>query len=197
MSRLLRFNLSCLLILAGACGDDSGPAAETDSVGEGSSGDDAFVFADDDAFAYTQADRVGMPAVVVALIASKDAYNAAEPANDADFADEIVASVTGIHDALDDDLIAAGLTPCEPSACVETAAPFVIPDTLAIDASADAGFPNGRMLPDQVMDVTLALVLLDLETHPVTTLAALPLNPAANDVPFAASFPYLGPAHSF
>ncbi len=197
MSTLSRFNLAFMLVLAGACGDDTGGDAQTDAMADGSSGGDAFAFAEDDASAYTQADRVGMPAVVVALIASKDDYNAAQPANDSDFADEIVASVTGIHDALDDDLTGAGLTPCAPQACVEAAAPFVIPDTLAIDASAPAGFPNGRMLPDPVMDVTLALVLLDLDVHPVTTLAELPLNPAANDVAFSSSFPYLGPAHSF
>ena len=38
----------------------------------------------------------------------------------------------------------------------------VVPDTLKIDLTAAAGFPNGRKLEDPVIDVTLAVVLLDL-----------------------------------
>lgn len=71
---------------------------------------------------------------------------------------------------------------------------LVIPDTLSIDTEADAGFPNGRRLADQAMDITLAVVLLDLTMHPADTFAALPLNPVANDVEFNAEFPYLADA---
>jgi len=189
--------LAPLLISAAlvACGEaDESTDTGTDGVESTDTDESAFVFDEDDASAYAQVDRVGMPAVVVALIASKDDYNASEPADDAEFADEIVASVEAVHAALDDDLMAAGLTPCDPAACVDAAAPLVIPDVLSIDATTPPGFPNGRMLPDPVMDVTLALVLLDLETHTVTALAELPLNPPANDVEFAPSFPYLAPA---
>ena len=197
MPRILITTL--LFLFASGCEDST--SQDTDSVaatdGATDADMDAFAFSDDETSAYSQVDRVGMPAVVVALISSKDAYNAAEPEGDADFADEIVASVQAVHDALDDDLAAAGLTPCDPQACVEVAAPFVIPDVLAVDATAQSGFPNGRRLPDPVMDVTLALVLLDLEAHPVTTLAELPLNPPSNDVAFATSFPYLAPPHRF
>jgi hypothetical protein len=140
-----------------------------------------------------------MPAIATAVISSKDEYNAANPADDAmgDFVNEITGNVVGLHMALDDDLVLAGLVPCLAPDCVAQAAPFVVPDTLKIDLEAPAGFPNGRGLADPVIDVTLALVLLDLtdpDQNPAT-LANLPLNPAANDLEFLADFPYLAEPH--
>lgn len=159
---------------------------------------DAFVFAADAPSAYTRVDRMGMPAINTAVITSKDAYNAADPADDAAgmFVKEIVASLTGLHAALDDDLAGLKLTPCiADDTCVSQAAPLVVPDTLSIDTAGAAGFPNGRTLPDPVMDVTLAVVLLDLSVHPVDLFATLPLNPTANDLAFDSAFPYLAAAH--
>jgi len=79
-------------------------------------------------------------------------------------------------------------------------ASLVVPDTIQIDGTGDAGFPNGRMLADQVMDVTLAIILLDMTTagQSPTSLAVPPdnLNPAANDVAFNDNFPYLAAAHT-
>ncbi len=161
-----------------------------------------FLFATDPLSAYTRVDRIGMPAIATAVISSgnKDAYNAADPSDDAngDFASDITANVTGLHAALDDDLTGAGLVPCAPGDCVAQAAPLVIPDTLMIDSAAAAGFPNGRTLADPVIDVTLAVVLLDLGAagQDATILAGLPLNPAANDVPFLGAFPYLAAPHT-
>src|SRR5207344_324212 len=95
-----------------------------------------------------------------------DAYNAADPVDDAagTFVTEITDSVTFLHSALDDDLTALLLTPCNVSACVGQAAPYVVPDVIQVDTILPAGFPNGRTLPDQVIDITLALILLDLTT---------------------------------
>ncbi len=106
----------------------------------------------------------------------------------------IVASVGALHDALDDDLTGAGLTPCATGDCVSQAAPLVVPDVLRVDPSTSAGFPNGRALQDPVIDITLAVVLLDLSAggQSARTLADLPLNPPANDVAFRSGFPYLG-----
>jgi hypothetical protein len=70
---------------------------------------------------------------------------------------------------------------------------LVSADTLKVDLGAPAGFPNGRRLTDPVIDLTLAVLFLDLRRHPVTTLADLPLNPRANDRPFRDAFPYLAP----
>jgi hypothetical protein len=39
--------------------------------------------------------------------------------------------------------------------CAQFAVPLILPDTLKIDTSADAGFPNDRFSTDPVIDVTL------------------------------------------
>lgn len=174
------------------------------------------------AAAYTQFDRMGMPAVATALIPSarKTAYNQAGITNDAalDFAGDIVGSLAGLHTALDDDLTTAGLTACSmvpataAAPCIQqtvgaggpTVVSLVVPDTLQIDTDGTAGFPNGRKLADQVVDVTLAVILLDLTSTtgcaggPCTpgTLAALPLNPTANDRPFSTAFPFVAAPHA-
>ena len=156
-------------------------------------------FRDDAAADYTRVDRAGMPAINTAVIASKDAYNAGSPADDVTgtFVPEIVASVEFLHTALDDDLLAAGVTPCVPEDCVNFAAPLVVPDVLKHDLTTAAGFANGRGLADPVIDVTLAVVLLDIAngSHGLTDLVGL-LNPAANDVPFLDAFPYLAGPHA-
>ncbi len=169
----------------------------------------AFVFATDPASSYTRVDRMGMPAIATVVITSKDDYNKADPSDDAnlDFAGEIVTNVSGLHTALDDDLTNAGLVPCNvdpndpfnatTSKCITQAAPLVVPDTVTIDTTTAAGFPNGRKLADPVVDVTLAVILLDLSAQgqSATTLANLPLNPTANDKAFLTDFPYLAPPH--
>lgn len=70
---------------------------------------------------------------------------------------------------------------------------LVVPDTINVDLSAASGFPNGRRLEDPVIDVTLAIIFLDMSVHGPSTFANIPLNPPANDVPFRANFPYLAP----
>lgn len=184
--------LSLVLVGLTACDDD-------DDDDDDNGGSVEFVFASDPPSAYTRVDRMGMPAVATAVITSKDAYNAANPVDDAalDFVTEITANITNIHLALDDDLTDLGLTPCAANDCVNQAAPLVVPDVLEVTASGLAGFPNGRRLPDQVIDVTLATVLLDLTVHPVITFATLPLNPALNDKAFLTTFPYLAAPNPF
>lgn len=145
---------------------------------------------------YTRVDRMAMPAVSTVLIKSKDAYNNANPSDDAAgmFVGEIVSSVETLHGALDDDLTSLGLTPCATGDCVQQAAPFIVPDRIHIDVTKPSGFPNGRRLTDPCIDITLALALLDLNTHPVTTLIGV--NPTANDRPFSPTFPYLAAPHT-
>lgn len=195
-----------LVAIAGACGDSassegSGDSASstvaTSQTGADSTMGGGFDIADDDPSAYSRVDRMGLAGVNTALITSKDAYNQADPAGDADFVPEITAAVTALHDALDDDLVAAGLVPCAPKACLGVAGPIAVPDTLKIDPSMPSGFPNGRRLEDPVMDIILAVLLLDMEAdgQDPGTLAGLPLNPAANDLPFPGTFPYLAQPH--
>lgn len=76
-----------------------------------------------------------------------------------------------------------------------TVAGAVVPDTLKLNLAAASGFPNGRRLPDPVIDVTLAVIFLDLDTHSPGILAGLPLNPPANDKSFGSGFPFLAAPH--
>lgn len=72
-----------------------------------------------------------------------------------------------------------------------TVAGAVVPDTLTINLAAASGFPNGRRLPDPVIDVILGVIFLDLTVHSPALLAGVPVNPPANDLPFRSVFPYL------
>lgn len=200
--RMHHLALMAGLVLVGCNDDDPVTTDDTDVTDTDTDTDSdtevaGFSFATDAPSAYDRVDRMGMPAIATAVITSKDDYNEADPVDDAngDFVPEIVASVTALHGALDDDLTGLSLTPCAVDDCIAQAAPLVVPDTLKIDTSAAAGFPNGRTLPDPVMDVTLAVVLLDLTEHPVDLFAGLPLNPAANDKAFKSDFPYLADPH--
>lgn len=191
---------------AGADGNDGAPGPTGPAGADGSDVSD-YSFRTDAAGDYTRVDRIGMPAVGTAVIGTKlkDDYNAGDPADDAaNFAGEIVANVGGLHAALDADLMALNLTPCDAATtCVDQAAPLVIPDTLKIDTTLPAGFANGRMPADPVIDVTLAAVLLDVTNFAncmgaqcsLTTFANLPLNPPENDKAFMGLFPYLAAPH--
>lgn len=151
---------------------------------------------------YTRIDRMGMPAVATALITSKQNYNEADPADDAagDFVPEIVDHLTTLHNALDDDLTGLGLTPATVNEAAAQGAPLVVPDVITVDTNAAPGFPNGRRLTDTVIDITLAVLLLDVNglgdsngPHPVTALVGV--NPTANDKTFSMTFPYLATPH--
>ena len=72
-----------------------------------------------------------------------------------------------------------------------TVAQAVVPDMIKLNLNVPSGFPNGRTLTDPVIDITLAAIFLNLSKNPPGTLAALPLNPPANDLPFKTTFPYL------
>lgn len=170
---------------------------------------------------YVQVDRKGFPAINTGLnlLGDKDAYNAASPADDAAlmFATNIFESLETLHlgapgmqtpdnTGLDDDILAIGLEPCVTpplpmDSCDDQGGPFAIPDVLVLDLDDPPGFPNGRQLDNPVMDVIFAVLLLDLDTHDVTTFLDLDgdgtlgpsLNPLENDVAFPGSFPYLAP----
>lgn len=146
---------------------------------------------------YTRVDRMGMPAVATALIVMKDAYNEGNPVDDSEglFVSEIVERLDFLHTALDDDLANAGLTPCAVDLCVAQGSPLVLPDTLKIDLTGAPGFPNGRRPSDPVIDLTLAVILLDLSVHDVTTLVELPLNPPEGDKELPAEFPFFATPH--
>lgn len=185
-----KHTLVCLALVSGlasACVTNEDPEPE-----------DTFVFAEDGPAAYTRVDRTGMPAIGAVVIMNRQAYTEADPAQDVEggFVAEITDSITGLHAALDDDLIAANLVPCVAADCVGQAAPLVVPDTIKLDLASPAGFPNGRLLTDPVIDVTLAVVLLDLTAAGQDATSLVGLNPSANDVPFGTTFPYLAPYYT-
>ena len=77
----------------------------------------------------------------------------------------------------------------------QTLRSLIVPDTVKLDLSRPAAFPNGRDLDDKVIDITLAALFLDFTVtgQSPDTFANLPLNPPANDKPFSATFPFLAP----
>lgn len=204
--------------MLGATGETGGMGTPGMNGTNGTNGS-SYAFRTDMANAYTRVDRMGMPAVSTALIADKNTYNDASPNDDVmagagglpQFVEsDIAGQLAGLHNALDDDLLGAGLTRCAQGAgaainilpcATQEVAPgvsvlsLIVPDTLTLDATAPAGFPNGRGLTDPVMDVTLAVILLDLSVHGAGALVGA-LNPAANDVPFDSEFPYLAYPHA-
>jgi len=72
---------------------------------------------------------------------------------------------------------------------------LIVPDTLKLDLTRPALFPNGRKREDPVIDITLAALFLDFTVtgQSPMTFANLPLNPPGNDKPFSSTFPFLAP----
>jgi len=67
------------------------------------------------------------------------------------------------------------------------------PDALMLDLSRPAGFPNGRIPDDQVIDITVAMLFLDLTEsgQSIRTFANLPLNPPRSFPAPTTTFPFL------
>jgi hypothetical protein len=199
LNRLLFSGLLCLTL--SACDDDEtviqAPAEDPT----------AFKFRSDSIADYVRVDRMGGPATTTALLMPGPAggnrrqqANLTEPVDDGQFAPEYVATLKTLHFELGPVLQGLGLDACGvPGAnvattnvddCVTVAAPLVIPDVLRLDTSQPSGFPNGRDLDDQVVDLLLAVALLDLGTHPLRLFADLPLNPPASVPGPLAVFPF-------
>ena len=160
-----------------------------------------FIFATTAPSQYQRVDRIGEPIVTTLLITYMDEYNQGDPVTDLTFvfAEDIIPKMAALHDILDDDLTALGLTPCTVAedgsgTCIGQAAPILFPDVLHIDTQNPAGFPNGLLLTDPAPDIMLGLVLLDASAQSVTTFVGV-LNPIENDVSFLDTFPFLAPPH--
>lgn len=69
---------------------------------------------------------------------------------------------------------------------------LVIPDTVTIWPDRTIGFPNGRLLSDPVVDITLGVVLLDINAagQNAASFAAIPLNPTGATKPPLPDFPF-------
>lgn len=131
-----------------------------------------------------QIDRMGRPAINTVFIpnnvfepsgsepSQRNAFNAAKPRNDQrDYRGEVVDTLEIFYGA--------------GSSTAQALADFLLPDVLTIDTSNPAGFPNGRGLADDVIDIELGLV----------TNGAVTSDCVANDSTFSSTFPYLAAAN--
>jgi len=132
----------------------------------------------------TQVDRMGRPAINTVFIPNnvfepsgtepslKNAFNATKPRNDQRaFRGEVVDTLEIFYGS--------------GSPTAAALADFLLPDILTVDTSSADGFPNGRALADDVIDIELGLV----------TNGAVTTDCVGNDSSFSSSFPYLAPAN--
>lgn len=120
-----------------------------------------------------QLDRMGNPVVNTALIPFdlKDEFNEAQPQNDA-------RRFGPVYQAAFD-------TFNTPTANQRILASVLVPDTLKFDVRRADGFPNGRRLRDNVVDIELTLAAGTTVTDRVDR----------NDKTFPEGFPYLAEPH--
>jgi hypothetical protein len=165
---------------------------------------------------FVQVSRLGMPLVneVVIPIAQKDRFSASRPADDAQFLafvqnSEVAALLELLYgvrapSAPRNDLVTVFLTgvpglnqppgvrPAEMLRLNMDVGPNPNPQRLGVLAGDLAGFPNGRRLSDDVLDIAVQVVAGAL----VGQSTGLGDGVDRNDVPFLSAFPYLGVAHS-
>ncbi|MBL4848906.1 MAG: DUF4331 domain-containing protein [Planctomycetes bacterium] len=169
--------------------------------------------------AWVQVSRLGMPLVNELVIprSNKDIFNNSEPQDDAQFLTfvqqpELAGTLVALFGANGltvpagnrDDMVAVFLTGVtglnkKGAACeylrLNMAIPLsATPNRLGVLAGQNDGFPNGRRLTDDVVDIALRVVhgvLVDAVAHPLE----LGDTVAENDVPFQTAFPYLANPH--
>ena len=157
---------------------------------------------------------------VVVPVGAKDLFNASQPANDAQFLagvtdpevpkliqkiynipapatprnDLVSVFLTGVEGLTSPNLNAdkgAHAAPAEELRLNMSVPPAASPNRLGVLAKDNAGFPNGRRLTDDVVDIELqALEGILLPSHPAAV-ATLGDGVNADEQPFEASFPYL------
>ncbi|MET7620933.1 DUF4331 domain-containing protein [Streptomyces sp. NPDC005408] len=160
---------------------------------------------------WTQVSRLGMPLVneVVIPVKDKDKFNASHPWNDGDFLKfvtqpELPKLIEGIYKIKApaeprNDLVSVFLTgvdklnkpphvrPAEALRLNTGIAPSAEPKRLGVLDGDNAGFPNGRRLTDDVLDIALQAV----EGELVGSKNDLGDAVNENDQKFGAAFPYL------
>jgi hypothetical protein len=160
---------------------------------------------------WAQVSRLGMPLVneVVIPLKDKDRFNASSPWNDADFLEsvtkpELPKLIEGIYkieapEEPRDDLVSVFLTgvkdlnqppnvrPAEALRLNTAVPPTGAPKRLGVLDGDNAGFPNGRRLTDDVLDIALQVV----EGELVGKKNDLGDAVDKNDVEFEKSFPYV------
>jgi hypothetical protein len=171
-----------------------------------------------------QVSRLGMPLVneVVAPLGAKDLFNSSVPGNDGQFlgavTDPEIAVLLNVlyGDALvavpesdRQDLVTvfltgvpglnqpANVTPSEMLRLNMGIAPAETVNPLGVIGGDNAGFPNGRRLEDEVVDIELRVAAGFLLGEEFQNGANGQLGDGvpANDVPFLSAFPYVGLPH--
>ncbi len=171
---------------------------------------------------FVQVSRLGSPLVneVVIPVSLKDAFNSLPPEKDATVmaavdrvkdpeVPKLIAKIYGIEApaAPRDDLVAAFLTgikglnqppsvtPSEQLRLNTKIPPSSSPNRLGVLAKDKAGFPNGRRLADDVVDIELQALEGAITKGIIKPLAAGD-GVNANDLEFGSSFPYVALPHS-
>jgi hypothetical protein len=166
-----------------------------------------------------QVSRLGMPLVneIVIPLGKKDLFNATEPSNDvANFGAYVVdpeparllQALFGINvpPAPRSDLVSvfatgvaglnqpAGVSPGEMLRLNMSIPPASTPNRLGVLAGDVAGFPNGRRLGDDVVDIELRVVAgVLVEGFNISPNNRLGDGIDANDLPYLPYFPYVAP----
>jgi hypothetical protein len=160
---------------------------------------------------WVQVSRLGMPLVneVVIPVKDKDKFNASSPKDDAQFlkyvtspeVPKLIEAIYGIKAPAEprNDLVQAFLTgvpglnqpknvqPSEMLRLNTSIMPSVQPNRLGVLGGDTAGFPNGRRLADDTVDITLQVAEGELVGSPNDLGDAV----NANDKAFGKSFPYV------
>jgi hypothetical protein len=160
---------------------------------------------------YRQVSRLGMPLVneVVIPLKDKDRFNASKPGGDVQFLDyvtkpelpKLINAVYGVPAPATprNDLVQvfltgvpglnkpAGVVPSEQLRLNMTTPVAESPDPLGVIGGDVQGFPNGRRLGDDVIDIALQVVEGELAGSPND----LSDGVSENDAPFGDTFPYL------
>ena len=165
---------------------------------------------------FVQVSRLGNPLVneVVVPLQFKNAFNGSKPAGDAQFLPKVedpevpklIEKIYGIPAPATprDDLVSVFLTgveglnkptdvtPSEQLRLNMSIAPTAEPNRMGVIGGDKAGFPNGRRLGDDVVDIALQVMMGELKDSPNDLGDAVDVN----DVESAAAFPYVGLPHS-
>jgi hypothetical protein len=166
---------------------------------------------------WQQVGRLGMPLVneVVVPVGAKDLFNSSEPVKDGQFAAGVLNPELGklipvlypgvkVPTAVDaglklggrEDIATIFLTGIPGVNKPKNVTPS---EMLRINTSTKSGFPNGRMLADDVVDASLQVVAGATDFSPTFKVApnnALGDGVNANDKPFTSSFPYVAAPNS-
>ncbi len=169
---------------------------------------------------WVQLSRLDLPLINEAVIAlkDKDRWNGSSPANDTQFLSYVQNShlaallhlVLGVNVPADprNDLVdtllkglaglnqPAGVVPSSQLRLNMMVPPSATPNRLGAVGGDTAGFPNGRRLTDDVVDIELAAIAGCLQPAFAAN-CTLGDGVNANDVPFLATFPYLALPHDY